>query len=159
MNHSSRLHRARGLTLIEMLTVFSIISLMLAATLPSFTEMRRNINLRAASYELISDLTAARSQAIKINRPVQVTPVEGDWKNGWRVEVVDEATSLSTRAEVREVSFTQAPARIVFAGNGRLSQTDQPIRMSLNIDSDSAHSRCIQVELTGRVGARAKACS
>lgn len=159
MNPSSRLPRPHGLTLIEMLTVFSIISLMLAATLPSFSELRRNINLRAASYDLVSDLTAARSQAVKINRPVQVIPVNGDWKNGWRVEVVGEAASLSRRVEVRDVTFTQAPASIVFGGTGRLMQTEQPIRMSLNIDAEDAHSRCVQVELTGRVAARAKACT
>lgn len=159
MPHPHGTLNQRGLTLVEMLTVFSIISLMLAATLPSFSDFKRNLNLRAASYELVSDLTAARSQAVKLNRPVQVVPVDGDWRNGWRVESVEGGTSISSRVGVRQISFDQAPDRIVFSGTGRLTLRDIPIRMSLGIDSNIEHSRCVQVDLTGRVGARTKACS
>jgi len=57
-------HRQRGLTLLEVLTVLAIIGIVAIASAPAFANYRRNASMRAEVAELRGILRAVRSRAI-----------------------------------------------------------------------------------------------
>ena len=60
----------RGMTLIEMVLVVTIIGLMMAISGPKFASMRRQLRLDFGAQQLAGDLHRARLEAIKRNTPV-----------------------------------------------------------------------------------------
>ena len=54
----------KGFTLVEALIVMSIMAVLLSAALPSMSDFTREQRIRAASFDLVSDLMFARSEAI-----------------------------------------------------------------------------------------------
>ena len=75
--------RSRGFTLTEALIVMSILTVVLSMGLPTMTIFVREQRIRAVSFELVSDLMPARSEATQ--RP-GVTCLGGPglgWGGGW----------------------------------------------------------------------------
>lgn len=62
--------RARGLTLIELLTVVAIVAILASLAAPSFASLRRSLGVSAAASELLGALHFARSSAILNGLPV-----------------------------------------------------------------------------------------
>ncbi|MDR2786880.1 MAG: GspH/FimT family pseudopilin [Candidatus Accumulibacter sp.] len=58
---------ARGFTLVEMVIGISILSILIAMAVPSFSLWIRNMGIRAAAESLLSGLQLARSEALKRN--------------------------------------------------------------------------------------------
>lgn len=99
-------HRQRGFTLIEMMTVMTIIAIVVGIGVPSFRQFIVSHRLSAASNALMQALLTARSAAITRGARVDITPpnayyrslhpgaVQGgsagnsdDWSHGWIVFV------------------------------------------------------------------------
>lgn len=66
-------HRARGVTLIELLVGVAILAALLALGVPSMREWMMSQRVSAIASELITDLQLARSESITRKRPVQVS--------------------------------------------------------------------------------------
>jgi type IV fimbrial biogenesis protein FimT len=64
-------HRARGVTLIELLIAIAIVSLLFAMGLPAFSTFMANNKVRNAAEVLSSTLAFARSEAMRRNRNVE----------------------------------------------------------------------------------------
>ena len=78
------IHRPRGFTLIELLVVLTIISIMLAIAVPSFTSFISNYRATAAINDFLQALVLTRNEAIKQSRSMTLAPVTaGDWRSGW----------------------------------------------------------------------------
>lgn len=78
----------RGFTLIELLVVVAMIAVLLSLAAPSYSTLRTNQKLAAASDELYASLLQARNEALSLNRRVTVEPLaSADWKSGWRIYV------------------------------------------------------------------------
>jgi prepilin-type N-terminal cleavage/methylation domain-containing protein len=71
----------RGFSLMELLTVVSIIGLIVAVAVPSFLNLRRRAALRAASAELRSQFHLTRSRAISrnVNCGMKFLLLGGEW--------------------------------------------------------------------------------
>jgi len=71
----------RGFSLMELLTVVSIIGLIVAVAVPSFLNLRRRAALRAASAELRTQFHLARSRAISrnVNCGLKFLLLGGEW--------------------------------------------------------------------------------
>ena len=71
----------RGFSLMELLTVVSIIGLIVAGAVPSFLNLRRRAALRAASAELRSQFHLTRSRAIShnVNCGMKFLLLGGEW--------------------------------------------------------------------------------
>ena len=71
----------RGFSLMELLTVVSIIGLFVAVAVPSFLNLRRRAALRAASAELRTQFHLARSRAISrnVNCGLKFLLMGGQW--------------------------------------------------------------------------------
>ena len=78
--------KARGFTLVEMVTVLALIALAAFLSAPYLVAFQRNSELRSAAGSFLSSLGTARSEAMKRDRNVYVVPLAStDWASGWRV--------------------------------------------------------------------------
>ncbi|MDO8785269.1 MAG: GspH/FimT family pseudopilin [Syntrophales bacterium] len=68
-----RIKRGNGFTLIELLIVIAIMGIMADIAVPNFQTFMAQRRLNGAARQVMSDLMAARMQAITQNRDVQVT--------------------------------------------------------------------------------------
>ena len=89
--------RDRGFTLIELLVVLSIISIMLAIAVPSFTAFISGYRATSDVNEVLQGVMLTRGEALKRGRRVTMLPNLGDaartpsptgsWANGWTIFV------------------------------------------------------------------------
>ena len=84
----------RGTTLLELLTVLSLLALMATIGLPSFVALIEKNRLTALLDELHNTLQEARIQAVTQARTIEVcaykqgTACGTDWSNGWILRAV-----------------------------------------------------------------------
>jgi type IV fimbrial biogenesis protein FimT len=112
--------RQRGFTLVEAIIVLSIMAILAGVSTSSFVWLNQSTQIRGAAFDLVADLDYARSEAVKRNDDVLVTPVGGQWVNGWTVTAG--GTVLRQRAALGgQVDFAAAPGALTFDGGGRAS--------------------------------------
>lgn len=124
--------RQTGLTLVELMTTVSIVSLLAAVATPSFTGFLRNTEVRGSSEAMLQGLQYARVEAIRRNRQICF-----DWSGsgtGWIVSTG--CTNAPTTVPASQVVQSQpnregsvasvvamSPAgsqRVTFNGYGRV---------------------------------------
>ncbi len=69
-------HDTRGLTLIELLTVISMITITAAITAPSFAAIKRGAGLNNTAQEIVSTLRVAQNKAVSSQRPTTANPAD-----------------------------------------------------------------------------------
>jgi type IV fimbrial biogenesis protein FimT len=85
--------RARGFSLVEVLTVVALIAVFLALAAPSLQDMIQRTRVKSAMTTFLADLKYARSEAIKTGRSVSVCATSNGtsclasntWHRGWIV--------------------------------------------------------------------------
>jgi len=77
--------RQRGFTLIELMTTLAVGVVIVGFAVPSMSTFVKNQRLMTAADSLNVALSKARTIAASSNSYVTVAPIDGDWKNGWRV--------------------------------------------------------------------------
>ena len=148
---------ARGFTMVELLTVMSILVIILGVMAPSFGEFMAAQQGKCLSYDLTADLMLARNEALKRNASVTVSRGGAGWAQGWSVVSVSDGESLSTRnPAAQSVTVTGAPATITFDFNGRVSSPTATVRITI---SSQSSSRCVQLDPSGRARAVHGACA
>jgi type IV fimbrial biogenesis protein FimT len=147
---------ARGFTLPEFLIVITVLAVLVAAGMPSFSEFMRSQRVKTASFDLYSTLVHARSEAITRNASVTVAPVSSAWTNGWTVTDAG-GTVIRTMGAVTTVAIT-GPTNVVFRGSGRLNAASMPT-FQLTASGTTVTTRCISIDLSGRPTTKAVACS
>lgn len=92
-------HRARGLTLVELLVTLAIVAVGAAIAAPSFKGMIADTRLSAQANDLLASLKYTRSEAVKRNARVSICKKASDatcdvtatatasWQGGWLVFV------------------------------------------------------------------------
>ena len=148
--------RNRGFTLPELMIVITILAVMLAAGVPTLAEFVRNQRVKTASFDLLSTLVFARSEAITRNATVKVEPATANtWAAGWTVKDAG-GTVLRTLEPTPNVAIA-GPANVEFRGSGRLVTTTVPT-FELTSTGANVTSRCIRVDLSGRPTTKAATC-
>jgi len=79
------LRRHQGYTLIELMTTITVAGIILGFAVPSMTMFLRSQRLVTVADSLNVTLSKARTIAAASNSYVTVAPIDGDWKNGWRL--------------------------------------------------------------------------
>jgi type IV fimbrial biogenesis protein FimT len=145
-----------GFTMIELMVVVAILAVMASLAAPSFQGLLAGQRVRSAAFSIVSDLTLARSEAVKRSANVTITPVATQWVNGWRVTVASSAEVLSSQSGVGNgVAFTTSPTDVTFDRNGRSSAVST-VRFQLS--DGGVYKRCISIDPSGRPKSVATEC-
>ncbi|CAG9163583.1 GspH/FimT family pseudopilin [Cupriavidus pinatubonensis] len=137
--------RSTGFTLIELMTTVLIAAILLSAGTPYFSDFIRSQRIRTAASDLASTLVYARSEAVKRNTVVTLSPAAGGWQNGWTVTVG--VAVLSSHEAFTGLTLTGPVGGLVYSSNGRLAAVPTPFAISAS--DGSATSRCVSIELSG----------
>jgi type IV fimbrial biogenesis protein FimT len=128
--------RVRGFTLIELVVTFSLLGLLVALALPSFSAWVQNAKVRAVADNLQTGVRLAQTEAVRLNQPVVLwltnsTPAAGvsadtNGKN-WSMQTIAKFGGTSTfiqggaLAEVASgVAINSSVNSICFNSNGRM---------------------------------------
>lgn len=139
----------RGFTLIELMVVVSIVAILAAIAMPSFVGIFATMRIKTMSGEIQSALTYARSEAMKRNTVVTVTPAASGWQGGWSVTAQGVGTPIG-----QQDAFTAGAGSItstfinpiVFRPNGRSTTPDSFITLS---STKTTVTRCVKISLSG----------
>ncbi len=148
--------RQRGFTLIEVITVVFLAGVFAALAGPPMRDFVIQQSIRNAAFDLMSDITYARSEAVKRNTTVTVSKAT-TWTNGWTVAAG--ATTLRQHpAFSSNITVTMGSSSIDFYLNGRASSLSQ-----FTIDDTggkaSIKARCVSVDPSGRPQSIEGSCS
>lgn len=136
-----------GFSLVELLAVLAILGIMLAVAMPSFTELIERERARSAATDLIIALSRTRSEAIKRNTNVALSPKSGNWANGWEVPDPATGTIIEDHGAVPAMVIS-GPATVVYQSSGRIQGGATP---NFAISGNFAGSaRCVTADLSGR---------
>lgn len=148
--------RARGFTIPELMTAIAIMGIMGAVAAPSFTDLIEAQRAKGAAADIFTSLLRTRSEAIKRNTPVTMTPAAGGWAAGWSVaHPTNDDVLLEDHGTVSGATIS-GPDSVTFLPNGRLSGSDTPA-FDVAAESGDKH-RCITVDLSGRPYQTSEAC-
>ena len=144
-----RRRAGRGFTLVELLTVVSIVAVLATVAAPSFGQMMAAQRVHAATSALTESLWLARAEATKRNADVGFAI--SDPQAGWTIaDPAGGRTPLLAQAGFGSVAFTTQGGdvvRLTFNAYGRLSTGSGWIQVG---DVHSGIYRCVVVSTTGR---------
>ena len=149
----------RGFTMVELLTVVSILAVVMAAVGPGLGSFMAGQRVKAAAYDLTAALLMARSEALKRNGSVRIGRTGENWSSGWTVAVVATDTTVNRQGPLNaSLDFGDAPEAIVFNAYGRVSAPAAAVRIQLGSSAAPQSKRCISLSLSGHASSAVGTC-
>ena len=144
-----------GFTLTEVLVVVSVLAILLAIAVPSFSDALLGSRLRSYANNLVASVHFARSEAIKRNAVVTLcassngTSCSGTWKNGWII-LAGAAVVIQTQQAV-DVNYkiTGTNTTLSFQPTG-VGATQDTITICRESPSAGSQEREVRISATGR---------
>lgn len=145
--------RSRGFTLIELMVTVTVLAVLMAVGVPSFRSFVQGQKVKSASFELMSALVVARSEAVKRNTDVKLEPdTEGAWTSGWAVKYGAGPTTVLKQPALPGLTIT-GPANVIYKGTGRAASA-----ATFTVTGDSS-VKCVMVDASGIASTKQGACS
>ena len=145
----------RGFNMVELMVVVCIIATLSLLAIPSMRDMIRIQRVKTASFDVFAGLVLARSEAIKRNVSVTLTPTGGDWAGGWTATDAN-GTVLARQDPLSSITVT-GPATVVFNGMGRIAAGAGDFAITA-ADIPAASYRCVKLNVGGRPYSKTGAC-
>jgi len=149
--------RLRGFSMIELLIAMGIGALLVGMGIPAMKSMVVNQRIKAASTDLYTSLMRTRSEALKRNTSVTMSPVtSSNWADGWRIaNPSGTPTYLEEHSSLSALTIT-GPSNVVFRSSGRVVGSTAP---QFDISATGSDlRRCVTVDLSGRPYVKSAAC-
>lgn len=144
-----------GFSLIELMVAISIMVILMMIAVPSFQEFIHGQRVKTTSFDVFAALTYARSEAMKRNGDVTITPVSSNWANGWNIAAA--SATLRTQASQSTTVLLTGPASITYGRDGR-ANASATIQVDPNPSAASITSRCVSIDLSGRPNSKKGTC-
>lgn len=135
-----------GFTLIELMVVVALAAIMASLAAPSFKSFVSGQRVKTAASDFAMAAIFARSEAIKRNADVTITPATAGatgWKDGW--SVATGGTQLSQQQAYTGVTFSGPASAVTYKGTGRLSAAVT----TMTITGTDSGARCVAFDLSG----------
>ena len=160
--------RARGFTLVELMITIAVAAIFASLAAPGFRQLIAAQRIRTASFDFVSALGYARSEAVKRNTTVTLragASADGAWTTGWRVvdpsntAVILRSWTVGSNLALTEKASGQTT--VAFGMDGRMPAGSTAPKLQIEPASAIAgvKLRCVQVDLSGRPTASTGACS
>jgi type IV fimbrial biogenesis protein FimT len=119
--------------------------------------------VKNASSNIFTALLRARSEAVKRNGAVTLTPVGGNWQNGWNITDAG-GNVIATQEALKGVAVTSNIAtNVVYMNSGRiqgaLAPTFSITHSSKAGDTTARLARCVSAAANGSPYVKPVACS
>jgi type IV fimbrial biogenesis protein FimT len=152
--------RPAGFTIIELMTTLVVLGVLITLAVPSFNDLILSSRVKGGASDIYGTLSLARSEAIKRNGTITITPVSGQWVNGWQVKsgsTVLASHGALTNLRVDCPSGTACTQTLTYARTGRL--TSGTVTLVVDITNPPTPRRvpmrCVTIDLSGRVNVTA----
>jgi len=151
-----RVQIQQGFTLIELMITITVLGILLAVAVPSFTDAVLGSKLRSYANNFLASVYLARGEAIKRNSVVNLcassngTSCTGDWEQGWIVltgtTVIQRQSALSSGMKMTESGGVSS---INFQPTG-VGVTPATLTVCRATPSVGGQERVISISATGR---------
>lgn len=145
-----------GFTLIELVIVVSMVGVFASLAGPRFRDFMIQQGIRNAAFDLMSDLTFARSEAVKRSATVTISKAD-TWTGGWTI-AAGTTTLKQHPALSPNVTVTLGSSSLDFNLNGRAS-TAANFTIDDTGGSATIVARCVSVDPSGRPQSTEGSCS
>jgi type IV fimbrial biogenesis protein FimT len=140
--------RARGFTLVELMSVLLIAGILLAAGVPALQDFSAEQQLIGAGNAFFHGIGMTRAQALRHGRRSSMTPADGrDWASGWTIDTGDGRPVLSHPPLPRGISvaYTKGGDTLGYQPGG------QPVTRGSWHFSSGGKTRVVVINFLGRV--------
>jgi type IV fimbrial biogenesis protein FimT len=138
-----------GFTVVELVITVTIAAILTTVAVPSFSGLIASQRAKTAASELFASLLKARSEAIMRNANVTLSPLNGNWKQGWQIlDPANTANALESHGAVSP-SVT-GPAGVTYRPSGRVVAGGTTPFLVTTTSGSSTNYQCISVNLNGR---------
>jgi type IV fimbrial biogenesis protein FimT len=136
-----------GFTLIELMVVISILAVLASLAAPSMSKLIATQRLRSAAGDMHLALVKARSEAVKRNKDVTISPEGGNWAAGWSILDPEGGAALDVRGPTSSVTVTTSATSVIYRATGRASAAVPKIVFS---SPSTDVERCVSADPSGR---------
>ncbi len=148
----------RGFSLIEVMTAVVVLAVLGVIAVPSYRSFVVTQRVRQASYDLMSSLMFARSEAIKRNASVRIVSA-GGWSQGWVVSVGGASIRRQDPyASVITISNSPSLSSITYSNDGRLSGGSTDFTIASTDVGAPVAPRCVHIQLGGMPSSKVGGC-
>lgn len=143
-------YKVQGLTLVELLVTTSVLTIILGIAVPSYKSLVQSAQSKSETNKVLSLVQLARSEAIKLDKPVTVCPTEdfltcsgaGDWSKGAIAYYVKSGASniIAVKEASKQSIEITGPASVIFTAIGTTSKT----AITVTTAESSARAVCIR---------------
>jgi len=137
-----------GFTLVELVITIAVVGILAAIATPSFSGMIANNKARGVAADLYFDLARARSEAVKRNMEVTLSPSDDGWKKGWKVYPSNSADNLLEDHSVSGDNVSvSGPGSVKYNSSGRVGGSVS-FAIEATVGAATANA-CVTVSLSG----------
>ena len=135
------MHRARGVTLVELMIVIAIAAILLGLAVPNMQEFYVSNRLGSAANDFMAALSTARNEAMRRGVPVTMRSKAGsqNWTDGWTLCVDANAFTNPT-----------GPAGTCLAGATNTIRNGPPLTSPLTLYADATLGSYVTFDTNGR---------